>query len=232
MELWTAFTLGLFGSLHCAGMCGPIAMSLPYQDRSRFRTIANVLTYNFGRTFSYTIIGLIPGLLGLGIFLSGYQSTLSIILGILLISIAVFSIQPERLVLKITWIKNFNTWLRTQFKKQFQKPGKSALLSIGLLNGFLPCGMVYVAVAGAFTQNTIPESMVYMLFFGLGTFPLMILLSFSGNWISPNIRRQLFKVAPVAIFLFGVLLLWRGFQIELPTDINFWLVYGKQIMCF
>ncbi|MFT5765963.1 MAG: sulfite exporter TauE/SafE [Saprospiraceae bacterium] len=232
MEYWTAFTLGLFGSLHCIGMCGPIALSLPYQDATKFRTLLNVLIYNFGRTFTYTIIGVIPGLLGLGVFLSGYQTSLSIALGILFICIAVFSINLERQVLKLAWYKRFNTWLQAQFKLQFQKRTRTTLLSIGLLNGFLPCGMVYLAVAGAFTQSHILDSMLYMLFFGLGTFPLMVMMSFFGNWISLKFRKSLFKIAPFIIFFFGVLFLWRGLQIDLPTDINFWLVYGKQTMCF
>ncbi len=232
MELWTAFTIGLFGSLHCVGMCGPIALSLPYQDETKLRTLINVLTYNFGRTFSYTIIGIIPGIFGLGVFVSGYQSSLAIILGILMILIALFSINIEQQILKIKGYKKFNNWLREQFARQFKKGNRSTLLSIGLLNGFLPCGMVYVGVAGAITQGHILDSMLYMMFFGLGTMPLMILMSFSGHWVSGNFRKQLFKMVPFVIFFFGFFFLWRGLEVELPADVNFWLMNAKQMMCF
>lgn len=232
MEIWTAFTLGLFGSLHCIGMCGPIALSLPYQDKSKVGTITNMLLYNSGRTFSYTLIGIIPGLLGLGVFISGYQTSLSIFLGILMLVIALFSINFEKRIFNFSWYQRFSVWLRNQFSKQLKKRTRSTFLSIGILNGFLPCGMVYLAVVGAITQGGIFGAMIYMLLFGLGTLPLMLTLSFTGSKLQLKYRKQLFKVAPVVVFLFGTLLIVRGLGIELPSDMNFWFVSGLQKMCF
>ena len=231
MEYWTAFTMGLFGSLHCIGMCGPIALALPYQSPTKAATVFNILLYNFGRTFSYSLIGIIPGLLGLGIFISGYQTSLSILLGILMLTIALFSFNPEKYILQLAPYRKFNTWLKSQFSKQLRHSSKATFLSIGMINGFLPCGMVYLAVAGALTQSQISESMLYMFFFGIGTVPLMLAFTLSGQWIGSKFRKLFFKATPLILFFFGILFLWRGLQVELPSDINYWLLSGIQKMC-
>ncbi len=227
MEYWTAFTLGLFGSLHCIGMCGPIALSLPYQSSSTAGTVLNMLLYNTGRTLSYTIIGLIPGILGLGVFIGGQQQNLSLILGILMIGFALFSINPEKYFSNNFFYNKF----RKLFAKYIHSKKRSAFLSIGLLNGFLPCGMVYLAVAGSLIQGSIIASMTYMMFFGLGTLPLMLGLALSGSWINFRFRRYFRKATPLVLALFGILFIWRGMQVELPSDISFWLVSGMQKMC-
>ena len=149
-----------------------------------------------------------------------------------MIGIAIFSINFEKQVFKLSWYQRFNAWLRKQFAYQLQKRGRSTFLSIGVLNGFLPCGMVYLAVAGAITQAGIVGAMLYMMFFGLGTLPLMLVLSFTGSRIQLKFRKQIFKVAPVIVFFFGAFLLVRGMGIELPSDINYWFVSGVQKMCF
>jgi sulfite exporter TauE/SafE len=231
MEYWTAFTLGLFGSLHCIGMCGPIALALPYQDRTKLGTLGNMLLYNGGRSISYTVIGIIPGLLGLGVFISGYQTSLSILLGVGFLIVALFSINLDREILRLPGYQRFNKWLRAQFQRQLNRRTKTTFLSIGLLNGFLPCGMVYLAVAAAITQTSILGAMGYMFAFGLGTLPLMLVASLSGNAVSLRFRKQLFRLTPILTFLFGLFFLLRGFQVELPGDMNFWLVEGAQKMC-
>ncbi len=231
MEYWTAFTLGLFGSLHCVGMCGPIALALPYQDNSKLGTISNMLLYNGARSISYGMIGIVPGVLGLGVFISGYQTSLSIMLGLMFLFVALFSINLDREILRLPGYQQFNQWLRSQFQRQLNKRGKMTFLSIGILNGFLPCGMVYLALAASVTQTSVIGAMVYMFLFGLGTLPLMLLVSLSGNLISIRLRKQLYRLTPMLTFVFGVFFLLRGLQVELPENINFWLVEGAQRMC-
>lgn len=231
MEYWTAFTMGLFGSLHCISMCGPIALSLPYQESHKVQTIFNILSYNFGRMLSYSIIGIIPGLLGLGIFISGYQTSLSIFLGILLLGMALFSINLERQFLRLPFYQKFNTWLQAQFSKHFAQRKHTTFVSIGILNGFLPCGMVYLAVAGAITQSGVIQAMLYMILFGLGTVPMMLIIALSGNWLGSNFRKQIFKAAPIILFSFGLIFLLRGLNVELPADISYWMLSSMQKMC-
>ena len=81
MELWTAFVIGLVGSLHCVGMCGPIVAALPIDTRSRMSLIGGRLLYNIGRVITYTLLGIIFGLVGKGFFMGGYQQIVSIVLG-------------------------------------------------------------------------------------------------------------------------------------------------------
>ena len=232
MEYWTAFTIGILGSLHCVGMCGPIALTLPYQAKSKAGTLLNILLYNTGRSMSYMLIGIIPGLLGWSVFISGYQKSLSVGIGLLLIVIALFSFNMEKQIVKIPFYIRFNSWLHNQFTRQLQKNNRFTFLSIGWLNGFLPCGLVYMGVAGALTQSSIFGGIGYMFFFGLGTFPLMLALSISGNRMTFKFRSILLKVFPLLLFCFGLLFIWRGYGIQLPEDVSYWLLSGMQGMCW
>lgn len=216
MELWTAFIMGLVGSLHCVGMCGPIALALPYQANSKWQSAFNVVLYNLGRILTYSFFGLLLGFLGKGIALSGYQQWVSIFLGCLLLITAVFSLPVESKLQNIGSVR----WLMSQVQKSLgallQKPDGGSLLLIGILNGFLPCGFVYVGLAGAVTTGSILKSMGYMALFGLGTVPLMLSVSLSSRFISLPTRRKIQKILPVFLFLFAILFILRGLNLGIP----------------
>jgi len=187
MELWTAFTLGFIGSFHCLGMCGPIALALPVKSKSTWAFVANRLTYNLGRISTYSIIGLLFGLLGLGLALSGIQKGVSVGLGILVILVVLLPKAFTQWGNPTGLLNRGVNWLKQKMQLQFRKRGYLSTYTIGLLNGLLPCGLVYLAAAAAVLNNTPWEGAIYMAAFGAGTLPAMLFVIFAGNMISLNL---------------------------------------------
>ncbi|MEZ5057995.1 MAG: sulfite exporter TauE/SafE family protein [Saprospiraceae bacterium] len=145
--LWSAFILGLLGSLHCAGMCGPIALAIPGQDNSPMGMGMRSLSYNFGRTITYTILGLVFGLLGASVRLAGFQSVLSMVSGILMLLFAFFTLDFEKRIFQIPFLTRFYGFIQIHLGRLLKQRGIQGAMGIGLLNGFLPCGLVYAAPA-------------------------------------------------------------------------------------
>ena len=141
MELWLAFVVGLGGSFHCVGMCGPIALALPRQNRRRSFIVGRLL-YNAGRITTYMILGGICGTLGYAAHWTGFQQSLSILLGITLILGVAIPALSRRVgsMPGLTWIKNKLAYL-------LQARSQSTLYMIGVLNGLLPCGFLYVGLS-------------------------------------------------------------------------------------
>lgn len=212
----TAFLLGLLGSFHCIGMCGPIAFMLPVHKFSFTNKIIKVTTYHLGRLISYAIIGLLFGLLGKGIYLFGMQQKLSVAMGVLMILI---------ILLPFTRIKVFTSGgiffkliskLKAALGKELAKPGTDTYLSLGLLNGLLPCGLVYMAVIGAIASGDALQGSLYMVLFGLGTVPVMTLAVFAVNTLNTKTRIKLTKVIPIFVVILGVLFIIRGLGLGIP----------------
>ncbi len=231
MFLWTAFTIGLVGSLHCVGMCGPIALALPYQHQSRWRAGAQVLTYNLGRVLTYTALGVLIGALGRGVFLAGLQTYFSIGIGILMLIVALFAINLESYMLRWPPLFRLNMWVKKQMAQLLRSQRRGTLFSLGLLNGLLPCGLVYVAIVGALTSESLLQSAGYMAFFGMGTVPLMLVTALAGQFINLRWRARLRKLFPVFLILFGLLFIYRGMQFNIPADFRFWENWENLPMC-
>jgi len=216
MALWTAFMVGLLGSMHCIGMCAPLAMALPADRSSRWRYVQSRLLYNLGRIITYSLLGLLFGLLGEGISLALPQQYLSIVAGlIVLISVAL----PASITRKVSLflpLYRFTNFLKLQFSLQFRKRGLSTSFFVGLLNGLLPCGMVYVALAGAIAGANSFYSATYMAVFGLGTFPLMLTVSFGGSLFRSTIKGSFRRAVPVLVFFLGCLFILRGMNLGIP----------------
>ncbi|MEM6725555.1 MAG: sulfite exporter TauE/SafE family protein, partial [Bacteroidota bacterium] len=166
MIFWTAFTLGLMGSTHCVGMCGPIAMALPGEEQRMWR----IVQYNLGRLTTYVLLGVLMGLLGTAVSFSGYQSYFSIGMGIVLLITAFLAGNLEAKWLVSGWLSGFYRWVQRQISRLFLAKQVPSHLAIGFFNGFLPCGLVYFALAGALTMPNLSSGILFMLFFGLGTF--------------------------------------------------------------
>ena len=210
-----AFTMGLLGSFHCVGMCGPLALSLPLKDYSVYSKFSGGLLYNAGRIVTYSLFGLLFGVIGKSVALFGFQQWLSIILGALIIF---FIILPKRLASfnNNNFVLNYFGKLRSSLGKLFSQKNYSSLLSIGLLNGLLPCGLDYMAAAGAVATGDIVNSISFMAFFGLGTLPMMWSIAFFGNYVGIGLRQKIRKAYPYMMMLMACLLILRGMGLGIP----------------
>lgn len=218
MELWTAFLIGFIGSFHCVGMCGPIALSLPYQDVTKVKTASNVLLYNFGRITTYALIGLIFGLIGKSIALAGFQQGLSIAIGVLMLLAAFSIVNLERQLVKLPFLEVFFKKVKNRLAHLLNQENKkrSTLYAIGFFNGFLPCGLVYMAIVGAISTGDILSGSFYMAIFGIGTLPTMLSIALIGNLFSHKFRNNIKKVVPFLLFTFAVLFILRGLNLDIP----------------
>lgn len=210
MELWTALAIGFFGSFHCIGMCGPIALALPGSDESTPSLVLGRILYNLGRIVTYSVLGLLFGLIGHSIALAGFQKTLSIVLGTLII-VGAFSQSSyfQHWKIKLGLGSIFDK-LKNTISAQFKKRGMSTLFTIGILNGLLPCGFVYVGLAGSITTGSIVEGSLFMALFGLGTFPAMLGMSLAPGMINLSMRKRINKIIPYLAVTFGIYLIYQG----------------------
>ncbi len=231
MYLWTAFTIGLFGSLHCVGMCGPVACALPNQGSSKSALLGNALLYNLGRTVTYSLLGGLIGIVGRGLQLAGFQEIMSIVLGVMLLAIALFSINVEAKLLQLPGLNQLVFRLKSQLGRLLKDSGVNTSFFIGLLNGLLPCGLVYMGVVGALSTGGVGSGMAYMALFGLGTFPLMLATGLAGNFAGIRFRTALRKAYPAFLVFFAVLFLFRGLNFQVPSDFFFWAKMGDVPMC-
>lgn len=211
----TAFTMGLLGSFHCVGMCGPLALSLPLNSNSAWAKFSGALLYNAGRIITYSVFGLVFGTIGKSAAMFGYQQGLSILLGVLIIF---FVILPKRISVfnSKNFVNGFFEQLRSGLGTFFLKKSYSSLFTIGLLNGLLPCGLVYMAAAGAVATGDIGGSVLFMAFFGLGTLPIMWSIAFLGNYVRIGIRQKIRKAYPYMMMIMGCLLILRGLGLGIP----------------
>ncbi len=215
--LWTAFVIGILGSFHCVGMCGPLVLALPGQSKGqRVRYLYGRLLYNSGRIITYGILGLTVGLVGKSISLAGYQQWLSISAGIFILLIMLLPGSKQYLVPRLGFLMRITNGVKRQLSKLFKRDGLLALFIFGLLNGLLPCGLVYLALAGALAVGSITGSFSYMVLFGLGTVPLLLLLSFLGQFISQQWRHRMYKMVPVFMIFLAVLFILRGLNLGIP----------------
>jgi uncharacterized protein len=231
MFLWTAFTIGLFGSLHCVGMCGPIACALPASGGGRWSMLSNALRYNLGRTVTYSLLGAVIGVVGRGLQLAGFQQFMSISLGVILLAIALFSINVEANLLRLPGLNQLVFNLKSSLARLLKDTGVNASFFIGLLNGLLPCGLVYMAVVGALSTGGIGSGMAYMALFGLGTLPMMLATGLAGNFAGIKFRTALRKAYPAFLIFFAVLFIFRGLNFHVPGDFFFWAKMGEAPMC-
>lgn len=210
-----AMAMGMLGSFHCVGMCGPLALSLPLSSNSLWAKFSGAFLYNAGRIVTYAAFGTVFGLIGSSVAMFGYQQWLSVIMGIAIIVLVVL---PKR----ITALKSNNAVmvfferLRAGLGKLFFKKGYSSLFAIGLLNGLLPCGLVYMAAAGAVATGDTQNSVLFMVFFGLGTLPVMWSIAFFGNFIGVSIRQKIRRVYPYMMTVMACLLILRGLGLGIP----------------
>ncbi|WP_271765720.1 sulfite exporter TauE/SafE family protein [Aquimarina algiphila] len=214
--LLSALILGLLGSFHCVGMCGPIAFMLPVHQSNTFQKIFRVFLYHFGRLIAYCIIGLFFGIIGKSLNIFGLQQNLSIAVGVLMIILILIPHQTLNKYNISKPIYKVITKVKNALGIALKKKTPDTFLSIGFLNGFLPCGLVYMAVFGAIASGQIFEGSLYMVFFGLGTIPLMTVAVYAGNFLTRKVRQHIQKAIPVFVVIIGLLFIIRGLGLGIP----------------
>ena len=210
-----AFLLGLAGSLHCVGMCGPIALALPLDWSAKCRAFKSLLLYNAGRVITYSMLGAAFGLVGQAIEIAGLQKWMTIAAGVFLLALAFFSLKIESKVAAAPGISRLFFWAKNKLARLLRIHSNSSIFAVGLLNGLVPCGLIYAAIAGALTMGSPLEGALFMLVFGLGTWPLMLGFSLGGHFFKNKIRQNLRWVQPALFFLSGTIVLFRAFHLDL-----------------
>lgn len=212
MELLTGFLVGLLGSFHCIGMCGPIAIALPKTNNLVFSR----LLYNFGRVITYTMLGLLFGLLGSRLEMFGLQRIISISLGVLIILTVITPISYRIKLSNKLGLYKLVGMLKMYFGKMFKNHSNSSMLVIGMLNGLLPCGFVYIGITGAIAVGDTLNGMLFMTMFGLGTLPVMLGASLIGSVINLNIRQKLTRLLPAFSLILAAIFILRGLNLGIP----------------
>ncbi|MCG9971898.1 sulfite exporter TauE/SafE family protein [Christiangramia crocea] len=212
----SALIFGLLGSFHCVGMCGPIAFLLPVDRKNDVRKYLQIFLYHLGRITSYAITGLAFGLVGKSLSLFGLQQQLSIIIGVVMLIVLFL---PSR---RLTGNKISGIWmkwigrLKNSLGQELKKKRLDTFYTVGFLNGFLPCGLVYMAVFGAIASGNAFNGSIYMMLFGIGTIPLMTGAIWIGNFISVNVRKYIRRMIPVFLGVIAVLFIIRGLGLGIP----------------
>jgi len=212
VNIWIAFVLGFVGSVHCAGMCGPLAISLPPSGRTATGFLTGRAAYNLGRIITYCFIGLIFGLIGKSFVLAGVQRLLSITIGVLLLT----GLLASRKLLLLVPIGRLVEGLKFMMGRILRQRSITSMIMLGVLNGLLPCGLVYVAAGAATMTGRVLDGVQFMFLFGLGTFPMMFLMGLTQKLFPAGLRLKLVKMVPLSIFLLAMLLILRGMALGIP----------------
>lgn len=211
----SAILFGLLGSFHCVGMCGPIAFMLPVDRHKPIKKFFQILSYHFGRLLTYSLIGLLFGFLGKGFYFFGFQQQLSILVGVSMILVILF----PKIFQKLSFTKSISKIIfkiKNSLGKELKKKGNDTFFTIGFLNGFLPCGLVYMAIFGALATSNAFAGSLYMFLFGLGTIPLMTAVVYLGGFAKENLRKNIQKAIPVMVVFIGLLFILRGLGLGIP----------------
>ncbi len=216
ISIWGGFLIGFLGSFHCVGMCGPIALALPIGKGSNTQLVISRILYNLGRVVTYTFFGAVFGLFGKGIALAGLQRYASIALGV---SILIYYLMPSKFKGKLSVTKPYllaSGFVKKSFKTLTKNGSPQTLFLFGIVNGFLPCGFVYVALAGAITTGDFISGAAFMALFGLGTAPIMFATSLVGKFVTNGIRSKINKLIPVFAIILAIIFILRGLSLGIP----------------
>jgi sulfite exporter TauE/SafE len=212
MNYWifSALIMGFLGSAHCVGMCGPLALSLPIHHEKPINKLFQTLLYNLGRATTYAVFGSLVGIAHQWLIPEFVQNTLSLLMGATLLALGLYYFLAKRQTINVQAFSRWNQRISHLLGRLYQQNGTGTSFAIGALNGLLPCGLVYLALATAFSSARVVDSTLFMFFFGLGTLPAMWSITFLAHWFSPTNRSTLRRLVPWVYALTGLLLVMRG----------------------
>lgn len=209
-----AFLMGLLGSLHCAVMCGPIMLGMPFGKKGILGSAFHLLIYQFGRIITYTLLGLLAGVVGSSIKIFSDQQTLSISIGILLLLFTALQFLPKYsrrfIALQNKMLQPISKLMGMVFKLPFWP------VFAGMLNGVIPCGVVYLALATAINTGSLTDAGIFMMLFGVGTTPLMLMISLGGIYLKKYFSFNTRKLIPWFMFFMGILFILRAANLGIP----------------
>lgn len=208
--------LGLISSVHCAAMCGPLALALPVHRMSSARKTVSLLLYHAGRIAVYVVLGGVFGTVGKGLFIAGFQQNVSVMAGILLIAGVLLFNEKKRNGLLSAKGSRAYLHFKNAFGTQLRKRNAASFAVLGMLNGLLPCAMIYMALFGATATQGALYGGLFMLWYGLGTVPLLTTIVWAGQWLGRYRAQQIEKFAPVFMVFMGVFLIVRGLGLGIP----------------
>lgn len=208
-----AFFIGLFGSIHCIGMCGPLAFAIPIAENKWWLVVGDKILYNIGRIVTYSFLGLLIGFIGKQLWVYGLQQGVSLLSGVLIVLAGLTRLFKMR----VTNNKVLSTIMLPVNKLLgYALRHHSGHFIIGLINGLLPCGFVYLALAGAINTPTPATAATFMFWFGTGTFPLMLIATIGSGFIGPLVRRRINRIIPYIMVCLGFWFILRGLNLDIP----------------
>lgn len=212
----TAILFGLVGNLHCIGMCGPIAFLLPIGERSTASKLYGISLYNIGRVLTYAIFGLLFGLFGQGLNIGAFQQVASIAFGVLILFWVFVPMVTHKFSNVSSRLYQFQSFVKAKLSKQLKRKSNLSLFVFGILNGLLPCGLIYLALAGAIATGSSLEGSIFMMFFGLGTLPAMFIIPFFAGQIQSKFKRTAQRAMPILLTLMALVFIVRGLNLGIP----------------
>lgn len=216
MFILSGFVLGFLGSLHCIGMCGPIVLAISSAKHEMYKMILQRVLYHLGKAFTYAVMGALFGVLGNHIQLSGLQQIASIIIGSLIVLWIILPKSFKTAVTSLPPFKQYNEQIKNLLSKVLSSGNSKPFFVIGVVNGFLPCGLVYAGLAGAIATGNAFDGSLYMFLFGMGTMPALFAFSFL-----PTLRKYLpkinsRKIIPAVSLVLGIIFILRGLNLGIP----------------
>lgn len=205
--------LGLGSSLHCAGMCGPLVLSMPFSDRHGRPSINNVVLYHMGKTISYTILGALFGIFGMGLKIAGSQQFFSIGFGLLIL---ILVIGPKINNTINNYLRKIeNRWSHAMIRLSNAARGRT-LLILGLSNGFIPCGIIYIALAASVMTYNALDGAIFMALFGIGTIPILSFIILGQKMIREKIKFKMPNISMWLSIILASLFILRGLGLNIP----------------
>jgi sulfite exporter TauE/SafE len=222
----TAFVLGLSSSFHCVGMCGPLLLAVPTRASNNYQWL-EIIIYHAARIFTYALLGILVGFAGWRLQVANLQQFFSLTIGIILI-IYFFA---GRFFADTSWLLAFNKMIFSFFGFAAKQKGQWGTLLLGVANGLLPCGMVYIALTGAMATAKISDAATFMFLFGLGTLPLLFVFNFYGVHLQVSVKQRIKLIAPLVIVIMGLLLILRGLNLGIPYISPHFVNNGGGVAC-
>ncbi len=231
LSLTAPLLLGLLGSLHCIGMCGPIALALPVNQFAPMKRHLAILLYNSGRTLAYVVLGIIVGNIGELLVMSGFQRWLSIIAGTAILIGLVIKYTSLIKIKSFGPFVNFINYVKSKLSHSLRQKSTVFFAITGFLNGLLPCGLVYIALTASTAQGSVNEAMWFMFIFGMSTWPVMASMPYLINLASAKFRSGINQAMPYVLGLMAVLILVRGLNLGIPYLSPKFIAETKEVNC-